>query len=671
MTMINDKPPPKLELQNEITEENLIKEGKELGLIFSSLKEIRKLKIDEKSDQQSAIPCLEYKVKVKNFLLQKDDLLTDDEFIDTFDIKSSSTNEITEFVSKAIDRICTLKGDGNHVGANVLENKLIEKTKGKVKKTLIEREIVKQLQILYPNEYKYSFQVLGFMGRQSRIIVIWHNKAIYTIASKSVANPYDLKLLFGKEIDTDHVAQFIVEEAHKKGELENHIELKSGVWRFDEDDEWLIVSSGEILKFSKNNIESLSSPLYKKTLINCDSNWIAIDELQAQFKTNSDKLQQLKDVFFIIHEHINRWTFKHESMADYLTAFIILMLVQSGMSWRPWLYLLGIAGSGKSTFLKKIIKPIYGELLKKLDKTTPFCVAQSVGNTTKILAFDEFEKNERIPDIVEFCKLMNAGGNKTMGTLDTKEKSYSVCQMPVFASIYPPTTINSDEAQRSRTIFFELSIKRKKYGAIEGISSKEGQKIRIKLIDSMVSLWTEIEKKAQEIKSDTENIIKERNNKISPRTVENFQYASAVLFLITGKEHSVPSWAEQEQINDGRYIFDRLMDSKIQEHGKNYLVMNLINYVVEDGILNRELDQKSSQLLLQQNGISVIRSKTEGDWIGIDPIEAKHLLKRFEELKYACIKTALLEMPNSKWKQARFQSKVKWCVHIPIDQVDI
>lgn len=670
MMTTKDKPPPQINLLKKLTKKELIEEGKKLGIIFSSLEEVKKLKIDEKSDQQVATKQLEYQEKVITFLEQENNLLTDDEFIDSFEINSASTEEISEFISNSVDKICRLKGTGNQVAASLLENKLIEKTKKKkLKKSIIEKEISNKLQKLYPDKYKYPFEVLGFIGRQNRNILVWHNKKVYPIPVKSVSNPHDLTLLFGTGYDLEYLAKYIVEQGHIKGELENHRELKSGIWKFR--NEWVIVSGGEILNISQDGVQFLSSPIYKKNLINFDSNCIDLHKLKESLETKNDKLQQFKEVFQNIRKYVAQWTFKDESMIDYITIAVILVLVQSAMKWRPWICLRGIASSGKSTFIEEIIEPILGkELIKKLDKTTAYCIAQSIGNTTKGLILDEFEKNNKIPDILEAAKLMNKGGNITRGTLEEKEKSFYTCQMPIFACIHVPPTVHSDVAQRSRMVLIELLLKRKTY-CLESISREEGDEMRIKLIDSLISLWPQFEEKAKEMKLATEKIIKKRNNKISPRTVENFQYFCPILTSLTGKEYCVPDWAEQEQISDGKYIFDRLMDSKIQEHGKNYLVMNLINYYIEDGITNKELDEKSSLLLLQQNGITVIRSKTEGHWIGIDPIEAKQLLKRFDELKYACIKSVLQEIPNSKWKQARFQSKVKWCVHIPIDQIDV
>lgn len=242
---------------------------------------------------------------------------------------------------------------------------MIEKTKNKLGKPIIEKEISKKLKELCPHEYEYNFDVLGLIGKQSRNILIWHkeNKSIYTISVKSVNNPHDLTLLFGKEFDLSYLANFIVEEAHKRGELENHRELRSGIWKLGKD--WLAVSEGEMLHISNEFVKYLSSPIYKKNLIKCDSNCFDLNKLKARLKTKNNKLEQLQECFYKLRNYVAQWKFSHESMVDYATSLVMLTLVQSPMSWRPWIFLRGNAGSGKSTFIETIIESIFGDLLKK------------------------------------------------------------------------------------------------------------------------------------------------------------------------------------------------------------------------------------------------------------------------------------------------------------------
>lgn len=676
----------KSELPEELAKQKhgLIEEFKQLGFPIQSLDEALKIKAEAAGDQQTADQILQKQAEVKSLIEDIDKSVSDDEFIDTFPIKTSSTKETTEFVSKAIDRICDLKVAGDQVAANLLTNKLIEKTKKKLGKPIIEKEISKKLKQLCPNENQYNFDVLGFTGKQSRNILIWHkgNKSIYTMSVKSVSNPHDLTLLFGKEFDLSYLANFIVEEAHKRGELENHRELRSGIWKFP--NEWLAVSAGEMVHISNEGVKYLSSPIYKKNLIKCDSNCFDLNKLKASLETKNNKLEQLQECFYKLRNYVAQWKFADESMIVYATALVILTLVQSAMSWRPWIYLRGTGGSGKSTFIETIIQPILGDLLKKLDKTTPYCIAQSVGNTTKGLVLDEFEKNERNSEILEMCKLMNKGGKITRGTLDDKEKSHEFYQIPWFSSIYLPRTINSDEAQRNRLIVLELLLDRNKY-SLKTIPPEEAEEIRIKLIDSMISLWPEIEEKAKEIKTNTPEIIESRNKKISARTVENFQYPSALLSMITGEEYTVPKWTEQDQINDGKYILNRIIDSVIQDGGTKHTVISLINdhvEVIEEEKIKKmclhEYDlmkkKKDNAIrLLKQNGITIKQYKKEEkkeDLLGIDHVEVKHLIKRCEELKDCCIKSALLQIPGARQKQFRFESNGKWCIGIPISEVD-
>lgn len=190
MTTTKDKPPPppQVELPKYLAEQKkaLVEEFKKLGYPVQSLKEALKIKPEAAGDQQTADQILQKQEQVKSLIEEIEKSVSDDELIDTFPIKTSSTKETTEFVRKAIDRICDLKVAGDQVGANLLTNKLIEKTKKKLGKPIIKKEISKKLKELCPHEYQYNFDVLGFMGKQSRNILIWHkgNKSIYTMSVK-------------------------------------------------------------------------------------------------------------------------------------------------------------------------------------------------------------------------------------------------------------------------------------------------------------------------------------------------------------------------------------------------------------------------------------------------------------------------------------------------------
>lgn len=215
---------------------------------------------------------------------------------------------------------------------------------------------------------------------------------------------------------------------------------------------------------------------------------------------------------------------------------------------------------------------------------------------------------------------MNKGGKVTRGTPDEKEKSHEFHQMLWLAAIYLPMSINSDEAQRSRLVVLELLSDRKTY-SLQTIPPEEAEQIQIKTLDSLINLWAEIEEKAKEIKIKTPEIIEARNKKISSRTVENFQYASALLSMITGKEHTVPKWAEQDQINDGKYILTRIISSIIQDGGTKHTVISLINDHVEVideekikkmGTFEYDLMKKKKEnalRLLKQNGITIKQYK--------------------------------------------------------------
>lgn len=661
--------PKRIELQEQLNKnkEEIMNSLRKLGFDEVQFDEIKSLPIEITEDQYKVDELLKIKEEAQLLSEEMDNLLSDEELMENFQVTQ-------EHLEKVINRICLLSQSGEQLRADLLESHLAERTKGKIKKSTLQREVTKKMQSLYPEKYNYEFEVLGYKGKQSRVISIWNKKKIHEISARGMSNYDDLKLIFGEDYDFEQLRKYIVKEAHKKGQISDYRELKNGIWKIGKG--WLVVSGGDFLNIKNSNeTKLLSSPIYEEHIILCESKWLCINSLKNNLQEPNDKLEQLKNVFSELLEYIKQWNFVHESMAEYLTVFVILTLVQSAMTWRPWLYLRGPPGSGKSTLIEVIFEAFFGGQLKKLDKTTAYCIAQSIGNTTKALVLDEFEKNERNPEILENCKLMNKGGNKTLGTLEEKEKTYSFCHMPWFASIYTPMTVISDQAQRDRFIFFELRKERKSF-ILKPISAEKGKDLQIKAIASLISCWELIEDKANEIKRNTETIIKERNNKINYRTVENFQYASAMLSMISGEEHSVPDWAEQEQVSDGKYILDLIVDSRITESGKTYSVGDLINYITEkDQEIEGLHTRKQAKALLEKYGLKVSDGSEEGNgeryYFGIHCAEVqKAFLKRFEEFKDCSIKPALLQIEGAEEGQLRFSSRQRRCIKIPLSHVD-
>ena len=318
---------------------------------------------------------------------------------------------------------------------------------------------------------------------------------------------------------------------------------------------------------------------------------------------------------------VSAWNWSESEMAAYATAFVLLSPLQQAMTWRPWLHLTGAKSTGKSSFFIHILQSLYGCLTQRLDKSTGFATAQTIGNTCKIPIFDEFEKNPKhIADILEMGKLCNAGGVKTSGRPNEKALEYEFHHLLWFGSIYKPAQMTQDGAQESRIVTLELK-KLKDTAPILDEFEEEGHKIAAEIVAAMIFQWDEIQAKAKSIVQNRKNIMKKHPG-IEIRTVDNFMYASAVLNLATQNQdaYTVPNWTSPTNEDDGEKILLTILHSRIKFNTNEHRMVSELVKLAEAG-------DTYPRGLLQQNGISIAKIKDKL-YLAVRPqLVVKFLLK--------------------------------------------
>lgn len=454
-----------------------------------------------------------------------------------------------------------------------------------------------------PPDIKLPFHVLGFNNQ--RQVLIWHKGKIIPIPAANISNN-DIKLLAGNQSEEQGkpspytaIKDKIIALAHEKGLIDDEEPIKSGIWKLKND--WIIVSGKRAATVQDGVFSFLETPLVNNRTIEFErSSWIDLDRLKDRFEKPN-----LVDVFEKVRLLISQWNWADSSMPDYIAAFIILQLFQHAMKWRPWIYLLGAAHTGKSSFIEYVLERLLGCLIKRLDKSTGHATAQAIGWSGRIPVFDEFEKNKHMSDVLETMKLSNRGGMKTSGTTGDKHKEFSIHHQPWFASIYLPRSFSSDQAQLSRIVKFEL--KRVTEGkSIIGILDDEAQELVCDIVTAVISAWPQIESEARKIEQRKESIIKECDGKISGRTVDNFMYAMALLSLLKRETPKMPAWAIGEIKDDGENILESIIMSKIKLGYNEYLVIDLIHKILEE-VVSVDVTAAVAKELLRNNGLSVVK----------------------------------------------------------------
>ena len=455
---------------------------------------------------------------------------------------------------------------------------------------------------------KLPFHVLGF--NRQRQILIWHQGKILPIPVNQLKSD-ELKLLVGElpRLGKDDpcpyslIKQKILALAYAKGLVDDEEPIKSGIWKFKHD--WIIVSGKRAAIIQDGKFSFLETPLINNRTIEFEhGQWVDLNRLKTHLESAN-----LSVTFEKVKNLVSQWCWVDQGMVDFVVAFVMLQMFQHAMKWRPWLYLLGAAHTGKSSFLEHVLERLMGCLIKRLDKSTGHASAQAIGWSGRVPVFDEFEKNKHMTDVLETMKLCNRGGVKTSGTPGDKHKEFSLHHLPWFASIYLPRSFSSDQAQLSRVIKFELK-KVPEGKSIAGLCDDDAQDLLCDIVGSIISSWTRIEIEANRIEKKKESYIKEYEEKISGRTVENFMYAMSLLACVKDQTQKIPNWAISEVKDDGENILEAIVMAKIKHMGGEFLVIDLIHQVLGEPI-SSIVTSATAKELLRNNGLSVVK-KTSG-----------------------------------------------------------
>lgn len=520
------------------------------------------------------------------------------------------------------------------------------------------RNSVRLLEMAEETEVKLPFYVLGH--NVQREILIWKDGRLIALPVGRL-NKDELRLYVGgdsewfREEGAEKALKLqLIDTAHKKGFIDDQAPLKAGVWYINK--KWLIISGKKAAIVEENRLQYLEEPTFEGKLIETEGaswlNWSTVEEAMRVEQS------ELKSVFNLIYVRTKQWNWLDPSMSAFVTAFVMLSIMQQAMPWRPWIYLTGAKSTGKSTFFEDILQGIYGGQVERLDKSTAHATAQTIGNSGRIPVFDEFEKHKHIHEILELAKLFNRGGQKTSGTGSDRAHRFHLHHIPWFGSIYLPKKVMQDAAQESRIIKFELKKLTNASPPLERFGVGEGAVIAAKIVVTMILAWLEIEAKAQEINADRQVFIQKQPG-IEVRTVENFMYASALLAIVApeGIEDIFPRWATLQSEDDGDKLLDTILASLIYVEGNKVSVGEML--------------QKAGRYVeeLERHGLKIVMHKSK-DFLALRcESVTRHLLK---DTEYAVLD---IRSPLARIEGAVGSAQVKMagvnqrCVLIPVERV--
>jgi hypothetical protein len=482
--------------------------------------------------------------------------------------------------------------------------------------------------------------VLGFNTKGD--IVLWIDGSIITQAIKEL-NYLKLSMFLNRPVNQSEagiIRESITREAGRKRLVNESKTVKNGVWRLDGD--FYIISGRNVLKIT-DKVERIDYPVVCGRVVEYEENWLDVDLFETTFENPPD----IGSVYQDIQAYVNQWNWKDQEMPGLMAAFLMVAPFQKLFTWRPWIYLIGRRGTGKSLFFEKAIELIYGNLATRLDKTTAYATIQEIEGTGKIPLFDDFEKDRKITALLSALKVSNRSGMITRGTPGKKNRKMKIDHIFWFNSI-----LNSleDAASFTRTVIFRLNeITRK----IDVWSKLEAERTLANILVSVIKHWQDIDAIATRYKDTSID-----------RRVENVAYALALQAVATESDviNELPQFAvSYENISeDETVLFQAIMDT---------LTYPDTHTSKSDDALRTVRDLLMNEEPLESKGLKYVKTVKHGERLALRADQVKrYLLKDTDFYKYD-ISELLGNMdgvikPSQETRQ-RFNGATAQCFLIP------
>jgi len=149
-----------------------------------------------------------------------------------------------------------------------------------------------------------------------------------------------------------------------------------------------------------------------------------------------------------------RW--ENPLSAYLLAGFCVIAPVCGALIWRPNMWLVGPAGSGKTTVMKRFVNVLLGSTAFMCEgATTEAAIRAHMDSDARPVIFDEAEPKDtqalmRIRGILDLARVSSAGGHIHKGGADHKGKVFTVRSCFIFSSVNAAIEFHADDTRTTQ-----------------------------------------------------------------------------------------------------------------------------------------------------------------------------------------------------------------------------
>lgn len=528
------------------------------------------------------------------------------------------------------------------------------------------------------SEKQLGLNIIGFTS--GRKVLVWSDGKIHPLALTDI-NPPMYHLLTGITFEDKNAekAQWsicqksIIGLANKKGLVDENEKIKTGIWKFGRN--FYIISGLTVLKIDGQtySVNELDLPIISKNdgcgtnillSLNKNGKWLNVDHFKSAISSEFAGAEMLKVTYTKLFELVSQWNWKSPEMASYITAAVMLTPMQHAMKWRPIVYLTGERNSGKTFFYESIPAGLFSTLVLRQERTTAHSILQTYGNTSHFMILDEFEKYNKIPQILEVLKMCGWGGVAKSGTPGEDALEYKIKHMPWLSSTSPQY---NDAAQVSRMLVFDL-IKPEKRKPPVLPYEEELSKLGAEIIAALIKTWPLLDEQYNFYQQNASLF------NCDNRMLANAAYMLAIQNLAFDRdttEIKLPDFITAPIVEDRDNVLNNILHSQISlEEGVRTTRTNIASALTEDP---SNTDRQS--YVGKNYGVRIYFDSVGKCWLMIyENLVKRYLLKDLPEYKDTNIGTTLLRIPGAKRDKVRIvngEGNPQHCITIPIENTPL
>jgi putative DNA primase/helicase len=398
---------------------------------------------------------------------------------------SKSAQYIQEQVNGLLCRVPTGKPEGWDIADGCTEEEL--------------EQILKSSETTISTS-ELPFQVLGFTNPPYTVIYRRRdNCEIVPIAFKNhkkeellalASAAYWTTFCGGEKINAFFIQSVLAEMAHKAGRFNGEKVRGYGAWT---DDNRAIYNNGEtIADIPINKFETKYYYRYGKRITG---------DIKEQL------FPELIDIFGLLGFSTS------DQML--LMGWCCIAPICGCLTWRPHVWITADHGSGKSTILQQIVKPLIGKALFCVSNTSEAGLRQELGNNSFPVMFDEAEgKTKQSMDnmsrIIELARKSsgNMSGHTFKGTPGGRSFTYTIQSSFCFSSINPPIEEAADESRITELEYHRLDVDKwhiLHQSIIKTITPERCEALRVNTINHIDTILASIEVVRKVLSSHSEN----------------------------------------------------------------------------------------------------------------------------------------------------------------------